>query len=63
MLEQLNVKPAIAQAFLELGVLYGNAGEKVKGRDNLQKAKIMFAAMEMDYWTAKVKAAFEDLDA
>lgn len=60
-LQELRVRPAMAQGLLNLGELYTNSGQRIKAEKHLKKASSMFEKMEMDYWSAKSHEALKGL--
>jgi tetratricopeptide (TPR) repeat protein len=60
-LEELSVRPAMAQGHFHLGELYRNSGEDLKAVEEFRKAKAMFEEMEMDYWITKAREALKGL--
>ena len=52
-LEQLRIKPCLAQGHLFLGELYKNTGQEEMSILNLKKAAEAFKEMGMNYWLAK----------
>jgi tetratricopeptide (TPR) repeat protein len=60
-LKELKVRPAMAQGHFHFGELYKNSGDGFKAVEHLDKAKLMFEEMEMDYWTAKSLEALKGL--
>jgi len=60
-LEELNVRPAIAQGFLNLGELYINSGQSEKAIVCIEKALSMFEEMGMDHWSVKARETLQGI--
>jgi tetratricopeptide (TPR) repeat protein len=55
--EELKERPDIAVAFLYLGEIYSDSGQRDKSFETIKKAESMFQEMGMDYWLAKAQKA------
>jgi tetratricopeptide (TPR) repeat protein len=54
-LDELKLKPWLAQGRLFLGEFYGGIDKKDKALENLKKAEEMFQDMGMDYWLPRTE--------
>jgi len=61
MIEELKVKPYLAEGYLALGELYADTGQEERALEILKKAHGMFQDMGMDYWLARTQSALEKL--
>jgi hypothetical protein len=61
LLEELKIKPYISVGHLFLGELYIFSDQREKAIEKLDKAKLMFQEMEMDYWLNKTQKVLERL--
>jgi len=53
--EELKIRPYVAQGYLFLGELYGDAARREKALESLKKAEGMFQEMGMDCWLAQTQ--------
>jgi class 3 adenylate cyclase/tetratricopeptide (TPR) repeat protein len=60
-LEELKIRPCIAQGYLYLGESYADTDQNEKSIENLKKAEDEFKDMGMDYWLARTYAVYVDL--
>jgi class 3 adenylate cyclase/tetratricopeptide (TPR) repeat protein len=60
-LDQLKLRPLYSPGYLFLGELYANTGQREKAMENLNKARVMFQEMKMDYWLARTQEIFARL--
>jgi len=58
---ELRLKAYYPVAYLYLGQLYLNSGEKEKAIDNLKQSEAMFREMGMDYWFGKAQEVLATL--
>jgi tetratricopeptide (TPR) repeat protein len=61
MIEELKVKPYLAEGYLSLGELYADLGQKGKALETLGKAQRMFQEMGMDYWLLRTQKVLGSL--
>jgi len=61
-LEEVKVKPIVAQAQFYLGELYADAGQTKKALACLKKAEGMCQEMGMDYWLRKTQPLLQKLE-
>jgi tetratricopeptide (TPR) repeat protein len=55
MLEELKLRPWLAEGYLFLGELYADTGQNEKALEALKKAEAEFKDMGMDYWLRRTK--------
>jgi class 3 adenylate cyclase/tetratricopeptide (TPR) repeat protein len=55
MLEELKLRPWLAEGYLFLGELYADTGQKERALEALKKAEAEFKDMGMDYWLKKTQ--------
>jgi tetratricopeptide (TPR) repeat protein len=61
-LEEVEVKPIVAQGQFYLGELYADAGQTKKALASLKKAEAMCQEMGMDYWLQRTRAVLSKLN-
>jgi tetratricopeptide (TPR) repeat protein len=61
MIEELKIKPYLAEGYLSLGELYADLGQKQKALESLKKAQGMFQEMDMEYWLRRTQSALVKL--
>jgi tetratricopeptide (TPR) repeat protein len=54
---ELGMRPLVAHCHLELGTLYGRAGDGARTREHLTSAARMYRDMDMGFWLAQAEAA------
>jgi tetratricopeptide (TPR) repeat protein len=59
MLEELKLRPWLAEGYLFLGELYADTGQTEKALETLKKAKASFSEMGMDYWLRRTQQVLE----
>jgi len=60
-LDQLGTRPWCAEGYLYLGELLADTGQKEKALETLEKAKLMFQEMAMDYWLRRTQNVLSQL--
>jgi tetratricopeptide (TPR) repeat protein len=60
--EELKLKPVASQAYLSLGELYADTGQREKALEALKKAESMMQEMGMDYWLRRTQEVLERVE-
>jgi tetratricopeptide (TPR) repeat protein len=55
MLEELKLRPWLAEGYLFLGELYADTGQNEKALEAMKKAEAEFKDMGMDYWLRRTE--------
>jgi tetratricopeptide (TPR) repeat protein len=61
MLEEMKLRPWLAEGYLFLGELYADSGQPDKALETLKKAEAEFRGMGMDYWLRRTQEALESI--
>jgi tetratricopeptide (TPR) repeat protein len=62
MLEEIKLRPWLAESYLFLGELYADTGQMEKALEALKKAEAEFSEMGMDYWLRRTQEVLERVE-